>query len=159
SRTFPMIKTILASRLTGRAGIRRINNRGGFRMRYFTIAGVFVLGVAAMLTAADKDKSEKTIDWTLTGMDGKKVHLRDYAGKPVVVNMWATWCLPCKDEMPLMVEAEKVWSGKGVVFIGASLDDKSTRKNIPAFLKEYRITFPIWTGATADDLAKLRLGE
>jgi thiol-disulfide isomerase/thioredoxin len=128
-------------------------------MRYFTIAGAAVLCLAALLAAADKDKAEKPIDWTLTGMDGKKVHLRDYAGKPVVVNLWATWCLPCKEEMPLMVETEKVWGPKGIVFIGASLDNKDTKKNIPAFLKQYQITFPIWTGATADDLDKLKLGE
>jgi thiol-disulfide isomerase/thioredoxin len=126
-------------------------------MRFFTIAGAVVLCVAAGLAA--KDKAEKPIDWTLKGMDGKKVHLRDYAGKPVVVNLWATWCGPCKEEMPLMVEAEKVWGPKGIVFIGASLDDNATKKNIPAFVQQYGITFPIWTGATSDDLAKLKLGE
>ncbi|HVW08702.1 MAG TPA: TlpA disulfide reductase family protein [Bryobacteraceae bacterium] len=126
-------------------------------MRYF-MGGVFVLGVAALLFAADA-KKEGPIELTLTGMDGKKVHLSDYAGKPVVVNMWATWCLPCKDEMPLMVEEEKTWGPKGVVFIGASLDDNKTKKNIPEFLKQYQITYPIWTGATSDHLAKLKLGE
>ena len=128
-------------------------------MRHLIFIGL-TLSVAAFLFAADSKeaKPEKPIDWTLTGMDGKKVHLRDYEGKPVVVNMWATWCLPCKDEMPLMVATEKVWGPKGIVFIGASLDDKDTKKNIPAFLQQYRITFPIWTGATTDDLDKLKLG-
>ncbi len=59
----------------------------------------------------------------------------------------------------MMVEAEKTWGAKGVVFIGASLDDSKSKKNIPAFLKEFGITFPIWTGATSDDLARLHLGE
>jgi len=88
-------------------------------MRYFRMTGAFVVCLAALLAAADRGKVEKPIDWTLTGLDGKKVHLRDYAGKPVVLNMWATWCLPCKDEMPLMVETEKVWGPKGIVFIGS----------------------------------------
>lgn len=127
-------------------------------MRHFIITGLSIFTVAAFLIAADA-KKEGPLDLTLTGLDGKKVSLKDYAGKPVVVNMWATWCLPCKEEMPMMVESEKTWAAKGVVFIGASLDDSKTKKNIPAFLKEYQITFPIWTGATSDHLAKLKLGE
>ena len=85
------------------------------------------------------------MDLALTAMDSKKVHLRDFAGKIVALNIWATWCLPCREEMPMMVEAEKVWGPKGVVFIGASLDDSKTKKNIPNFLQEFKITFPIWT--------------
>src|ERR1017187_6028916 len=102
--------------------------------------------------------SSSPADLNLSDMSGKKVHLKDYRGKIVVLNFWATWCGPCREEMPMMVEAEKVWGPKGVVFIGASLDDNKSRKNIPAFLKEFGISFPIWTGATLDDLAKLHFG-
>ena len=131
------------------------------RLEKFTVyAAAFAgfLWLAVFSHAADA-KKETPVDLTLTDLDGRKVHLRDFSGKPVVLNMWATWCLPCREEMPMMVEAAKVWSGKGVVFIAASLDDSKTKKNIPAFLKEFQITFPVWTGATPDDLAKLRLGE
>jgi cytochrome c biogenesis protein CcmG/thiol:disulfide interchange protein DsbE len=113
----------------------------------------------SLLSPAFDVKKEPPADLNLTSLDGKKAHLRDFRGKPVVLNLWATWCLPCREEMPMLVEAEKIWGGKGVVFIGASLDDSKTRKNIPAFLNEFRIAFPIWTGATPDDLTKLRLGE
>jgi thiol-disulfide isomerase/thioredoxin len=119
-------------------------------------ASIFLL-VGVLLTAADK--KESPVDLNLTGMDGKKAHLHDFAGKPVVLNMWATWCIPCREEMPMMVEAEKVWGPKGIVFVGASLDDSKTQKNIPAFLKEFQIGFTIWKGATPDDLDKLHLGE
>jgi thiol-disulfide isomerase/thioredoxin len=118
---------------------------------FFLMAAVFAL-------AADA-KKEGPVDLTLSSLDGKKTHLRDLRGKVVVLNMWATWCGPCREEMPMMLEAEKTWGPKGVVFIGASLDDNKTKKNIPAFLKEFGITFPIWTGATSDDLARLHLGE
>jgi thiol-disulfide isomerase/thioredoxin len=133
-------------------------------MRLPISTALLTLGAAAFLSfavlshAADA-KKESPADLNLTDMEGKKVHLRDFASKPVVVNMWATWCLPCREEMPMMVEAEKVWGPKGVIFIGASLDDNKSKKNIPAFLKEFQITFPVWTGATADDLTRLRLGE
>lgn len=115
--------------------------------------------VVVLALAADA-KKEAPIDIALTSLEGsKKMHLKELRGKPVVINMWATWCLPCREEMPMMVEAEKVWGPKGVLFIGASLDDSKTRQNIPAFVKEFRVTFPIWTGATPDDLTKLRLGD
>jgi hypothetical protein len=61
--------------------------------------------------------------------------------------------------MPILVEAEKLWSPKGVVFIGASLDDNKTKKDIPAFVNQFHINFPVWTGATLNDLDKLHLGN
>jgi thiol-disulfide isomerase/thioredoxin len=133
--------------------MRRLNNPG-----LCAIGLIGLLSLAVMSRAADTKKESPT-DLTLSGMDGRKVHLRDLRGKTVVLNLWATWCLPCREEMPMMVDAEKVWREKGVVFIGASLDDNKTRKNIPDFLKQFQITFPIWTGATPDDLARLHLGE
>ncbi len=120
------------------------------------------LSLAMLVYGADTGtpaKKESPVDLTLSTLDSKKVHLKDLRGEPVVLNLWATWCGPCREEMPMMVEAEKLWGQKGVAFIAASLDDGKTKKNIPAFVNEFHVTFPIWTGATGDDLAKLRLGE
>ena len=117
-----------------------------------------LLSLAAAISIAAASGDERPVDLSLAAVDGKKTHLRDFRGKVVVLNIWATWCGPCREEMPMMVEAEKVWGPKGVVFVGASLDDSKTRKNIPAFLKEFGIAFPIWIGATSDDLARLHLG-
>ena len=90
---------------------------------------------------------------------GRKVQLRDYRGAVLVLNFWATWCGPCREEMPMLAEAAKAWSAKGVTFIGVSLDEKKTQKDIPAFLAKYGVDFPVWTGATADDLTRLRMGD
>src|SRR5437588_7429528 len=98
-------------------------------------------------------------DLTLKNAGGQKVRLSDLRGKPVVLNFWATWCVPCNAEMPMLVEMEKQYGGRGVVFIGASLDEVKTKSRIPEFLSEHKIGFAIWYGATADDLARLKMGE
>src|SRR4051812_11407652 len=70
-------------------------------------------------------------DWSASDIAGKRVHLRDYRGRVVVLNFWATWCGPCNAEMPLLVDAEKEYGSRGVAFIGASLDDSKTKRNVP----------------------------
>jgi thiol-disulfide isomerase/thioredoxin len=97
-------------------------------------------------------------DLTLKDANGQKVRLRDLRGKPVVLNFWATWCVPCKAEMPMLVDMEKQYATRGVVFIAAFLDDAKTKARIPEFVAEYKIAFPVWYGATADDLDQLKLG-
>ncbi len=120
-------------------------------MRYRLIATCLLL---ARLFAA-----EKPSDVRLTNLEGKKIRLSDYRGKIVVVNFWATWCAPCREEMPMLVEAEKLWVGKGIAFIAVSLDDDKSKKNIPAFIDQYHVSFPVLTGASSDDLDKLHLGS
>lgn len=109
---------------------------------------------AALALCADAPK----VDLTLQDASGQKVRLRELRGKPVVLNFWATWCIPCNDEMPMLVEMEKAYAARGVVFIGASLDDAKTKAKIPAFVAEHKIGFPVWYGASSDDLDKLKLG-
>ena len=105
--------------------------------------------------AADK----KPVDMKLHDLSGEKVELHSYRGKPVVLNFWATWCGPCREEMPMLVEAQKKWADKGVTFIAVSLDDRKTLDQIPEFTQRFHVTFNVWTGAKSDDLDRLRLGQ
>jgi thiol-disulfide isomerase/thioredoxin len=125
-------------------------------MSRFVIAAAISLAAAVPLLSAPAKPAPS--DLSLTNMTGEKVHLRDLRGKSVVLNFWATWCGPCREEMPMLVEAEKIWAAKGVVFIGVSMDDNKTKKEIPGFVNLFHINFPIWTGATLNDLAKLHMG-
>lgn len=120
-----------------------------------------VLGilVPVMLAPPGNSKEAPKAELTLKDAIGQKVNLRDYRGKIVVLNFWATWCGPCNDEMPMIVEIEKEYQSRGVVFVAASLDDAKTKSRIPAFVSKYQVGFPVWYGATGDDLAKLSLGE
>ena len=116
------------------------------------LAGAFLLAVILSLSA-EAPKAELT----LKDATGQKVRLRDLRGKPVLLNFWATWCGPCNAEMPMLVTLENEYAHR-VVFIGASLDDAKTKAKIAQFLADRKVEFPIWYGATADDLDDLKLG-
>jgi cytochrome c biogenesis protein CcmG, thiol:disulfide interchange protein DsbE len=118
---------------------------------------ILLAAVSETLTSAPKKAAP--VELELKDLTGNRVHLRDYRGKLVVLNFWATWCIPCRDEAPMFVEEERKWAARGVVFVGASLDDRRTQKNIPDFLRKFQIDFPVWVGAGADNLYKLGMGE
>jgi thiol-disulfide isomerase/thioredoxin len=104
------------------------------------------------------EKSPRAVNLSLRDMTGKRSSLRELRGKIVVLNFWATWCGPCKTEMPMLVQADEQYKKRGVEFLGASLDDSKSEKNIPAFVDRYHVPYSILTGATADDLARLKMG-
>jgi len=89
----------------------------------------------------------------------KPQKLSQYRGKIVVLNFWATWCENCKTELPMLVEEQQRYEHRGVVLVGASLDDATTVKNVTPFAKKEKLNFPIWIGATVDHLAQLGLGQ
>jgi thiol-disulfide isomerase/thioredoxin len=101
----------------------------------------------------------RPVDLPFKDMSGQRVRLRDHRGKVVVLNFWATWCVPCKAEMPMLVEIHKEYASRGVVFIAASLDDRATRPKIPDFTASLHIGFPVWVGASTMDLEDLKLGQ
>ncbi len=118
---------------------------------------ILAASMALPLSAAPKELPKAELN--LKDIAGQRVRLRDLRGKVVVLNFWATWCGPCKAELPMLVEANKEYGSRGVVFLAASLDDEKTRQLVPAFVGEHHIGFPVWLGATGDDLEKLGMGE
>lgn len=98
-------------------------------------------------------------EFFLPNLKGAQQNLRDYRGKIVVLNFWATWCVPCAEEMPMLVEIQKKYGESGVVVIGVSLDDSSTRAKVESFLHKKKVNFPAWMGGTTEDLKRLGLGE
>jgi thiol-disulfide isomerase/thioredoxin len=121
--------------------------------------GIGLIVSALLFPAVAVSSDSRPVSLPFKDMDGKKVSVRDLRGKIVVLNFWATWCVPCKAEMPLLVEAAKEYAPKGVSFIAVSLDDRQTRPKIPDFVAEFKIGFPVWTGGSTMDLEDLKLGE
>jgi len=84
-------------------------------------------------------------DFTLQSLDGKTVRLADFRGKAVLLNFWATWCSPCKIEMPWFVELQKQYGPEGLQVVGVAMDDAST-KDIADFAKEMGVNYPVLIG-------------
>ena len=81
--------------------------------------------------------------FTLATLDGKKVSLSDYKGRPVVVNFWATWCPPCKLEMPWFEEFNKQYASQGLVILGLTDDVDSGKEAIAKVARKTGVTYPI----------------
>jgi len=80
-------------------------------------------------------------DFTFPGLDGKMVSLADYRGKVVLVNIWATWCKPCVDEMPSMEKLYRNFKGQDFEILAVSIDAPGLKAVAP-FMKKYNLTFP-----------------
>jgi thiol-disulfide isomerase/thioredoxin len=79
-------------------------------------------------------------------------------GRIVVLNFWATYCIPCRQEMPDLSAIQNDYGALGVQVVGASTDEAQDRKKVLQFVKETKINFPIWLGATTSDMIRFGLG-
>lgn len=87
-------------------------------------------------------------EFELQSLDGKNVKLSDFRGKAVLLNFWATYCGPCKIEMPWFVEMQKEYGQQGFQAVGVAMDDAST-EDIAKFAKEMGVNYPILLGKEA----------
>ncbi len=92
--------------------------------------------------------------FTLKTVDGKTVSLSDYKGKAVLLNFWATWCGPCKLEMPWLIDLQKKYAAQGFTVLGISEDDGSP-KNVGDFAAKMGVDYPV---LMADDKTSTAYG-
>lgn len=93
-------------------------------------------------------------DFTLESLDGQNVRLSDLRGKAVLLNFWATWCVPCKIEMPWLVDLQNKYGSQGLQIVGVAMDD-SSKEDIAKFAKDMGVNYPVLLGknAVADEYA------
>jgi cytochrome c biogenesis protein CcmG/thiol:disulfide interchange protein DsbE len=89
-------------------------------------------------------------DFTIKDVDGNQVSLTAYKGKVVLLNFWATWCGPCKAEIPGFVRLQEKYRDKGLVIVGYSVDD--TAEKAKAYAAQYKMNYPILLGEGREDL-------
>ena len=92
-------------------------------------------------------------DFTLSDIEGRKLALSDYKGKIVLLNFWATWCTPCRAEIPHFVEMQNKYGPQGFQVIGISMDDSA--KPVHEFYQQYKLNYPV---AVGDDQLANRFG-
>ncbi len=84
-------------------------------------------------------------EFTLLDMDGTRTSLSDFKGKVIILDFWATWCPPCRAEIPHFVELYSEYRKKGLEVIGVSLDSNPEKALLP-FIEEYKINYTMLIG-------------
>jgi peroxiredoxin len=100
----------------------------------------------------------KEVDLTLKDLFGTTQGLSALKGRIVILNFWATYCIPCRKEMPDLAAIQNGYAALGVQVVGASTDEAADRSKVLQFVKETKVNFPIWTGATTADMLRFGLG-
>jgi peroxiredoxin len=142
---------------------RRINRSKNRRPKVFGMlvfgAGLVLVGVAALMLWPRPEVSASGIQsggvltvpvevdyeapaLTLVELSGQEQSLADYHGKVVLVNLWATWCPPCKAEMPTLKAYYEAHQADG--FVTIAINDGDPEDAVKAFAQEYALTFPVW---------------
>jgi thiol-disulfide isomerase/thioredoxin len=98
------------------------------------------------------------VELSLKDLAGIDQRLSAYRGRIVVLNFWATWCVPCKQEMPDLAAVQNEYAAFSVQVVGASADPFSDRAKVVQFIKQSKINFPVWLGATTADMERFGVG-
>jgi len=107
-----------------------------------SIGLMLLFGTPCSQGAASQTSYRQAPDFSLTDINGKTVKLADYKGKVLFFNFWATWCPPCRAEIPDFIEVYSQMKSNGLEIIGLSLDSKG-RDTVAAFVEKYKINYPI----------------
>ena len=127
--------------------------------------GVLLIAAAVLLLVAHNNTGSlgparigaRFGNFTLTDVTGKQVQLSDYAGRPVLINAWATWCPPCQAEMPDLNTYFKAHSSQGFMVLAINAGETSAQAS--AFAKQLGLTFPILLDPTENLMDTLHIAD
>lgn len=127
---------------------KNADNEAGLPAIAIAAIVVAVIAIVAFVVMSGRQKFEpmapgaQALDFTLPDLNGKQVSLKDYRGKVVFLNFWATWCKPCGEEMPSMQGLHNYLQGQPFEILAVSVD-KDDPKVVAEFAKANNLTFPI----------------
>ena len=113
----------------------------------FIFSGFFLIGISfydTQLIPVNADEFYPAPEYQAITLDNEAVSLTDYKGKVILVNLWATWCEPCRDEMPLLEDLSQTFSHTDFEVIGVSIDETGFEKKIQQILDSGEISYEIW---------------
>jgi len=108
----------------------------------FPLILVFFVQMRAETTSKHNDDYPQAPEFTLEDLNGNKISLSDLKGKVIFLNFWATWCPPCRDEIPHFIEVYKEYKDQGMEIIGISVD-RADAKSVIKFAEKYKINYPV----------------
>ena len=122
------------------------------------LAGIALwLGTSAPSSISSSEVSPAALyATTFSDAEGKPQSLGRYQGKLLVLNFWATWCAPCREEMPAFARLQKRWAARNVQFVGVANDDP---ERVRQFGKDLGIDYPLLTGGEEVGVLSKRLGN
>ena len=103
--------------------------------------------------AVGEEDYQMAPEFSLKSLSGEDFNLADYRGRVVMLNFWATWCGPCKWEIPILNELHSLYKDDGVIVVGVAITSGSKEK-IESFMKSYNVDYPILYGSD-EDIARL----
>ena len=103
------------------------------------LAGALALGLSSCA------KEKPVLDFALKDAGGKTVKLSDYRGKVVLLNFWATWCAPCKIEIPWFVEFQQTYKNRDFAVLGVSMDEDGW-DSVRPYMAEHKLNYPVVVG-------------
>jgi thiol-disulfide isomerase/thioredoxin len=111
------------------------------------LSGCGARGESAVASDGKVDIGRRVPTYATLSLDGDSVSLSKERGKVVLLNIWATWCHPCRTEIPELRALHAQYGGKGLDVVGVSIDAEGTDESIRGFMRDYEITYPIWRDA------------
>jgi cytochrome c biogenesis protein CcmG/thiol:disulfide interchange protein DsbE len=120
--------------------------KGLFMKRMLSISVVLTVFLFTAC-ATQPEKKQKAPNFSLQTQNGKAIELSKLKGKVVLVNFWATWCPPCRAEIPDFIELYDSYKSKGFEIVGIALDEDGWSKVAP-YIEEVKINYPVVLGST-----------
>jgi len=121
--------------------------------RIFVYILILIAGAAWIAVSADTNHATGTMsapqvgfaapDFALKTTEGKEVRLSDFKGSAVLVNLWATWCPPCRAEMPTIETMYREYQSQGLVVLAVDMTYRDNPADVPPFIAQHSLTFPV----------------
>ena len=118
-----------------------IASNRAMRARTWVSVGCALLVLGVCATVAAVDEGARAPELGARTLEGQTLRMADLRGKVVIVDFWASWCEPCREEMPVLERLYRRYREQGLVVVGVSVD--RTERNARGFLRRTRVSFPI----------------